>query len=129
MTTSISCPFFTISPGCLTFLVQERSEMWTNPSIPSSSSTKAPKGTKSRTTPLCLLLTAYFSSRVSHGSGSICFIPREIFLSLTFMLRTTASISSPMESIADGCLICCVQDISETWIRPSTPFSSSMNAP
>ncbi len=42
---------------------------------------------------------------------------------------TTPSTSSPFLSTSDGWLILRVQDMSDTWIMPSTPSSSSTNAP
>ena len=42
---------------------------------------------------------------------------------------TIASTVSPTFRIFEGCLTRLLHDISLTWIRPSTPASSSMNAP
>ena len=47
-----SSPFFSTSEGCLTRLVQEMSETCTRPSIPSSTSMKAPKSVMLRTFPV-----------------------------------------------------------------------------
>ena len=73
--------------------------------------------------------TGYFSSITLQGLGSICFMPSEILRSRSSTSRTTASTSSPTETTFDGCLIRLVQDISDTWIRPSMPGSSSTKAP
>ena len=59
------------SEGCLTFTVQDKSEIYTNPSIPSSSSTKIPKFVKFLTIPECLEPTGYFLVISVHGSESI----------------------------------------------------------
>ena len=45
------------------------------------------------------------------------------------MPSTWHSTSWPTVRIFEGCLTFLDQDISETWIRPSTPSSSSTNAP
>ena len=127
--TSTSSPFCTSSEGCSTRLVHDMSETCTSPSIPGSISTKAPKEVRFRTTPERTVPVGYFTGRASHGSSSICFIPSEIFSSDGSTLSTTASISSPMETSLEGCRTFRVQDISEMWTRPSTPFSSSTKAP
>ena len=129
ITTSTVSPFLSTSLGWATRLVHDMSETCTRPSMPSSSSTKAPKLVRLRTFPLTRMPGGYFSSSVSHGSGSICFRPSEIFSLALSTLSTTASMTSPMLTTFDGCRTCRVQDISETWIRPSTPFSSSTKAP
>src|SRR3990172_1531110 len=45
------CPFLKRSPGCVTRLVQERSETWIRPSIPSSRPTKTPNSVMLLTLP------------------------------------------------------------------------------
>ena len=127
--TSMSAPIWVNSEGCFTFLVQDRSEMWINPSTPSSISTNTPKLVKLRTFAVCLEPTGYFSSIVSHGSCFSCLIPKDILRSSRSSVRITASTSSPtfMKSWAER--KCCDQDISDTWIKPSTPGAISMNAP
>ena len=97
--------------------------------MPGSISTKAPKEVRLRTVPSSLVPVGYFMGRASQGSSSICFIPREIFSSSVSTLRTTASISSPMDTSFEGWRTFRVHDISEMWTRPSTPFSSSTKAP
>ncbi len=82
-----------------------------------------------RTLPRIRVPTGYFDGSPSHGSSSVCFIPREIFSSPGSTRSTTASISSPIETIWEGCRMFRVQDISEMWTSPSMPGSSYTNAP
>ena len=128
-TTSRFSPIAVNSDGCLTFLVQERSLMCTRPSTPSSSSTNTPKFVKFLTTALCFEPTGYFSLMLAHGSALSCLIPRDIFLSSLSRVRMLASTSSPTLRKSCALLRCDDHDISETWIRPSTPGWISMNAP
>ena len=127
--TSISAPIWVNSDGCLIFFVQDRSEMWIKPSTPSSISTNTPKLVKLRTLAMWREPTGKRDSISSHGSAFSCLIPNDILRSSRSRVRITASISSPtfMKSWAER--KCCVQDISETWIRPSTPGAISINAP
>ena len=120
--TSASSPLRTISEGCSTRFVQLMSETWTKPSIPGSISTKAPNEVKLRTVPVSLAPEGYFDGSPSHGSSSICFIPREIYSSLESTLRITVSITSPIETSFEGWRTLRVHDISEMWTSPSTPF-------
>ena len=128
-TTSIGAPIWVNSAGCFTFFVQDRSEIWINPSTPSSISTNTPKFVKLRTIAVCLVPTPYFSSIFCHGSDFSCLIPKDIFRSSRSRVNTTASTSSPtfMKSWAER--RCWDHDISETWISPSTPGAISTNAP
>ena len=127
--TSISWSFSTTSFGCFTTFVQDRSETCTKPSIPSSNAAKAPNWVKFWTIALCTVPTIYFSSISSQGSGVSCFTPKLIFLSSISIDNTLASTSSPILYTSEGFLICLVQDISETWTKPSTPGSSSIKQP
>ena len=70
-------------------------EIYTNPSIPSSSSTKIPKFVKFLTIPECLEPTGYFLVISVQGSELNCLIPRDIFLSSLSNVKTIASTSSP----------------------------------
>ena len=97
--------------------------------MPGSISTNAPNEVRLRTLPLIRVPTGYLSGRITHGSCSVCFIPSEIFSSVSSTLSTTASIASPIDTIFDGWRTLRVQLISEIWTRPSMPGSSSMNAP
>ena len=63
------------------------------------------------------------------GSGSSCLRPRLMRLALASTSSTWHSISWPTSRSFDGCLTFLVQLISLTWMRPSTPGSSSTNAP
>src|SRR5690606_37764702 len=94
-TTSNLSPTLTNSDGCLIFLVQERSEMYTKPSIPSSNSTKIPKLVKFLTIPVCLEPTGYLAVISVQGSCVNCLIPKDIFLSSLSKVKITASTTSP----------------------------------
>ena len=111
--TSMSSPLSTTSDGCSILFVQLMSDTWTNPSIPASISTNAPNDVRFRTTPASLVPPGYFTGKASHGSSSICFMPREIFSSPASTLSTTASMSSPIDTTLDGCRTFRVHDISE----------------
>ena len=111
--TFTSSPFWMTSDGCSTRRVQLRSETCTSPSIPDSISTNAPKDVRFRTTPSNCVPVGYLAGSASHGSSSICFIPREIFSSCISTFNTTASISSPMFTSLEGCRMLRVHDISE----------------
>ena len=65
----------------------------------------------------------------AQGSPSACFSPREIRFSPGLTERITASTVSPGLSISLGFRTFFTHDISDTWIRPSIPGSSSTNAP
>ena len=97
--------------------------------MPGSISTNAPNVVRLRTVPVKREPDGYLTGRASHGSSWICFIPREIFSSLESTLRTTVSITSPMETSLEGWRTLRVHDISEMWTSPSTPFCSSTKAP
>ena len=127
--TSIFSPILVNSAGCLIFFDQLRSEIWINPSTPSSSSTKIPKLVKFLTMAECLDLSGYFSLMLDHGSGISCLIPIDILRSSRSSVRITASISCP--TFRKSCAVrrCCDHDISETWISPSTPVVISTKAP
>jgi ribosomal protein S1 len=86
----------TISLGCRMFFVQDKSEICINPSIPSVNSTKIPKLVKFLTFTLCLEPTENFVSISLQGSGNICLIPRDIFLSCLSNVIIIASTSSPL---------------------------------
>ena len=129
--TSNFSPSLMNSEGCLILLSLDKSDTWTRPSIPSSSSRNNPKFVRFLTNPLWVVPTSYFSRSFSsvHGSLVSCLTPRDIFFSFLSIERITAFNSSPAFMKSEGFLRCCDQDISETWIRPSTPGVSSKNAP
>ncbi len=97
--------------------------------MPDSISTKAPNVVTLRTLPRVTVPTGKRASRSSHGSGSSCFMPREIFLSRGSILSTFTCTVWPNCTRCVGCLTCSVQDISEMWTRPSMPRSISTKAP
>ena len=69
--------------------------------------------------------TGCFSAKASHGSNQLS--PANAALHLIDLEITTST--SEVEMILPGWTFFFVQDISETWIRPSMPGSSSTNAP
>jgi hypothetical protein len=71
----------------------------------------------------------YFSVKSVQGSGSSCLKPSEMRLAFASTSSTWHSISWPTSRSFDGCLTFLVQLISLTWMRPSTPGSSSTKAP
>ncbi|OQA09130.1 MAG: hypothetical protein BWY65_01220 [Firmicutes bacterium ADurb.Bin373] len=94
--------------------------MWTSPSTPGSSCTKAPNGASRTTLAVTMESTGYLCSTVSHGFGKTCFKPREIFSFSRSIRKTMTSISSLTLTTSEGWLIRC-QDISEICKSPSTP--------
>ena len=80
-------------------------------------------------TAMMALPTGYLSFNSIQGFGSVCFNPSEILLFVLSMFKTTASTQSLIDTIFEGCFIFSLHDISEIWIKPSTPFSNSTNAP
>ena len=126
---STTSPFLNSSPGCLTRWVHEMSETCTRPSTPSSTPTNTPKSVTLRTMPLMTDPIGYLSSSTVQGFCSICFMPSAMRLALGSMSSTTASTSCATSSSLLGCLTRLFQVISLTCTRPSTPCSSSMNAP
>ena len=127
--TSTSSLSLRTSRGSTIRFSQERSEIWIKPSIPSSISTKAPKLVRLRTRPVSFVPTGYFVSKSSQGFGCSCFSPRDSFWLSLSISRTTASITSSLATTFDGAIFRRVHDISDIWMRPSTPSSNSRNAP
>ena len=82
-----------------------------------------------RTLPFTMVPGGYFFSISSHGLLSNWRRPKEIFCSSLFTPSTLASTTWPTLSTSAGRTMRLVQDNSETWMRPSTPSSSSTNAP
>ena len=95
----------------------------------SSTSTNAPNSVRLRTLPLMRVPTGYFSASSCQGLLSTCLRPSEMRRAVGSTPSTIASTVSPTLRIFDGCLTRLLHDISLTWIRPSTPGSSSMKAP
>src|ERR1035437_5115072 len=94
-TTSTESPALTTSEGLRTFLVQDISERCTRPSIPFSSSTKAPKSVTRVTLPLTRSPTLYFSATRSQGCSWSCLSPSEMRFLAGSTLRIRASTLSP----------------------------------
>ena len=65
----------------------------------------------------------------SHGLSWVCLRPSEMRRLLGSTSSTCTSTSWLVETILPGWTFFLVQLISETWIRPSTPGSSSTKAP
>src|SRR3989338_3686582 len=99
---SISCPFFSRSEGWPMLRVHDMSEMCRSPSTPGSSSTKAPKSVRFRTFPWTRMPGLYRSSMVAQGSGSTCFIPREMRFVALLTSRTMTSTCSPTLTSLEG---------------------------
>src|SRR5579885_676959 len=104
-------------------------ETWMRPSTPSSSSTNTPKSVRLFTLPLTRLPTGWFARTSSQGLGSVCLRPSEMRWLTLSTSSTWTSTSWPTSRIFEGCVTRFVHDISETWISPSSPRSSSTNAP
>src|SRR4030095_14768585 len=104
-------------------------EMCRSPSTPGSSSTNAPKSVRRTTLPVTREPIGYRWDTVSHGSGWICLRPSEMRLLSRSTLRIWVSTGCPFLSSSEGCPMLRVQDMSEMCRRPSTPGSSSTNAP
>ena len=104
-----------------------RSPTWIIPSMPSPSSTNAPNLVRLVTGPSTIVPAGNFFSISAQGSPSACFSPSETRRSLT--PSTTTSTASPGLTTSEGLRAFLVQDISERWISPSRPGSSSTNAP
>ena len=104
--------------------------MCTRPSIPSSTSTNAPKSVMLRTLPVDDVADAVLRVDQVPGVGLGLLEARATAAAPSWsMSSTTHSTQSPTFRIFDGCLTRLVHDISETWIRPSTPSSTSTKAP
>ena len=73
--------------------------------------------------------TGCFSAKDSQGFWSACFRPSEMRRLTGSTSRMTTSTSWEVETILPGWTFFLVQLISETWIRPSIPGSSSTKAP
>src|SRR5690606_20078946 len=97
--------------------------------MPSSSSTNTPKLVKFLTIPECWDPTGYLEVISVQGSGVNCLMPKDILRSSRSMVKTTASTSSPTFTKSWADLKWVDQDISDTWIRPSTPSATSIKAP
>ncbi len=97
--------------------------------MPSASSTNAPKLVIRTTLPSTTSPTWTRPKKSSHTSVASCLRPSDRRWFSASMLSTIASTSSPFFSISDGCLRRLLHDMSEMWMRPSMPSSTSTNAP
>ena len=73
--------------------------------------------------------TGCFSAKASHGFCRVCLRPSEMRRLTGSTSRICTSTSCEVETILPGWTFFFVHDISETWIRPSIPGSSSTKAP
>ena len=108
--------------------LMERSGVWMSPSIPGSSSTKAPKGWRRTTLPVCRVPTAYFLQASQPGSG-IAGALREshtLPLSSIFMIFDLVGLAG-LEDIARAVARGCGSSPGDG-TSPSTPPTST-NAP
>ena len=118
-----SSSIFNTSDGCLiwSWLILE---IWTNPSIPGSNSTKAPKSLILTTLPKTAELTEYLSSTTLHGSGVKAFILKDNFFSSLSKLKILTSTISPIFNISSQELTC-FHESWDKWIKPSIPLISA----
>ena len=99
------------------------------PSTSPSSPMKRPNSVLFLTSPSTTEPTGCFSANASQGFCSVCFRPSEMRRLTGSTSRIWTSTSWEVETIFPGWTFFFVQDISETWISPSMPGSSSTNAP
>src|SRR5208337_495504 len=99
------------------------------PSTPSESCTNAPNLVMLVTGPSTTEPTANLCATSAHGSPSACLRPKEMRRSAAFTPSIMTSTVSPGFTTSLAALTFLAHDISETWINPSTPGSSSTNAP
>ena len=81
------------------------------------------------TVPPTILPTLKWVMMSSQGSSEACFNPNAMRWFSWETSRTFASNSSPFRKISLGWRTTFVHERSETWIKPSTPFSNSTKAP
>ena len=79
--------------------------------------------------PSTVLPTGWLSWKASQGLPRHCLRPSEMRRFSGSTSSTITSTSWLVETILPGWTFFLVQLISETWTRPSTPGSSSTNAP
>ena len=77
-------------------------EMWTSPSIPGNTSTKAPKSVKRFTLPSITSPAASFCSTPSQGPGVVAFNDNDTRPASSSIERTLTSTSSPTETTDFG---------------------------
>ena len=124
--TKISSPTWTTCSGISTWR-SASSEMWTRPSMPSSTRTNAPNGTSLVTLPGTTWPIWWVRANCCHGSSCVALSDRET-RSRSMSTSSTSTVTSwPTSTTSDGWSMC-FQDSSETCTRPSTPPRST-NAP
>ena len=110
-------------------LSQERSDKCAIPSMSPSRPINSPNSVTERTSPLITVPAGKRSVKLSHGLSCTCLMPREMRRFSSSTSKTSTSTSCELDTIFPGCTFFFVQDISETCTSPSTPSSSSINAP
>ena len=124
--TKISSPTCTTCSGISTWR-SASSEMWTRPSMPSSTRTNAPNGTSLVTRPGTTWPIWWVRANCCHGSSCVDFSDSET-RSRSMSTSSTSTVTSwPTSTTSHGWSMC-FQDSSETCTRPSTPPRST-NAP
>ena len=124
--TSTLSPTLTTASGASTCW-SDSSEMWTSPSMPSATLTKAPNGTSFVTSPGTIDSRSCSRAKRAHGSSWVFFSERLTRSRWRSTSRTSTSTSSPTSTTSEGWSMC-FHDSSETWTSPSTPPRST-NAP
>ena len=124
--TKISSPTWTTCSGISTCR-SASSEMWTRPSMPSSTRTNAPNGTSLVTRPGTTWPIWWVRANCCHGSSWVDFSDSET-RSRSMSTSSTSTVTSwPTSTTSPGWSMC-FQDSSDTCTRPSTPPRST-NAP
>src|SRR6201998_1791448 len=121
--------FLNLSITCSPGSFQSRSDRCTMPSTSPSSPRNRPNSVLFLTSPSTSEPGGYFSTNTSHGLRMVCLSPSEMRRLTGSTSSTCTSTSCEVETILPGCTFFLVHDISETWIKPSIPGSSSTNAP
>src|SRR5579864_8476240 len=122
-------PFLYSSMTCSPGRFQSRSDRCTMPSTSPSRPRNRPNSVLFLTSPSTSEPGGYFSRNTSQGLRMVCLRPSEMRRLTGSTSRTCTSTSWEVETILPGCTFFLVHDISETWIRPSMPGSSSTKAP
>ena len=99
------------------------------PSTPPSRPTNRPNSVMLRIGPSTTEPLGWAARNTSQGLSWVCLRPSEMRRFCGSTSRICTSTCWLVETILPGWTFFLVQLISETWIRPSTPGSSSTNAP
>src|SRR6266545_1553170 len=121
--TVISSPTLTTCSGMSTWR-SASSEMWTRPSMPSSTRTKAPNGTSLVTRPGMSSPIWWERANWRQGSSWVAFSDSETRSRSRSTSRTSTSTSWPTSTTSEGWSMC-FHDSSETCTSPSTPPRST----